>query len=101
MFDILNKTKQQQKVETRYWSIVSLKHLLSAAENLNRMKCIRLGLVLVILSGAHLKKGFIFYILLSSEFMFIQKTQTPSLVSSVPISYMRFILSESFILSTF
>lgn len=65
------------------------------------MKGILLGLVLVILGGAHLKKGFIFYILLCSEFMFIQKTQTPSLVSSVPSSYIRLILSESFILSTF
>lgn len=43
MFGILNKTKQQQKVETRYWSIVSLKHILSAAENLEWREFARFG----------------------------------------------------------
>jgi len=60
VFDILNKTKQQQKVETSYWFVVSLKYFLSATESLNRIKNILLGLVLVIFSGASLKRGFSF-----------------------------------------
>lgn len=60
IFDILNKTKQQPKVETRYWFVVGLKHLLSATENLTKIKGILLGLVLVILSEASSKRGLSF-----------------------------------------
>lgn len=67
IYDILNKIKQQPKVETSYMFVVSLKHLLSATENLNRIKDILLGLVLVILGRASFKKWFLFYMLLSSE----------------------------------
>lgn len=80
IYDILNKIKQQPKLETSYMFVVSLKHLLSATENLNRIKDIVLGLVLVILGRASLKKWVLFYVLLSSENdLYAKKNPTNSL----------------------
>lgn len=98
IFDILNKIKQQPKVETSYMFVVSLKHLLSATEILNRIKDILLGLVLEILGRASFKKWFLFYMLLSSENdLYAKKTpQILLLVSSLPLTYMMLMLSEFF-----
>lgn len=74
VFDISNKIKQRPKVETSYMFVGSLKHLLSATENLNRIKDILLGLVLVILGRASLKRGVYFTYCYPQKTIFMQKT---------------------------